>query len=92
MRRRPTPPAASWVTDDARSEAEIVLAERLDWARALGYSELLRRGAHEWACEVLGDSPVHVLVEVHAYEHEHGWSDALARGELIVNEDNTFSR
>jgi hypothetical protein len=106
MRRRRTSTAADWVTDDVRAEAELVLAERLKWARSLGYSELVRHGAHELACEVLGprtprkyahetnvlgDSPVHVTVEVYAYDGKHGWSDALAGGVLLVNEDGTIT-
>lgn len=105
MRRRRTAAIADWVTEDVRAEAELVLAERLDSARSLGYSELVRHGAHELACEVLGprssrkyahetnvlgDSPVHVQVEVYAYDHEHGWSETLVRGELIVNDAGTI--
>ena len=106
MRRRQKSTAVDWVTDDVRAEAELVLAERLNWARSLGYSELVRHGAHKWACEVVGprtprkyahetsvldDSPVHVLVAVFAYDPQQGWSDTLASGALTVDEDGTIS-
>lgn len=98
--------AKPWVTDDVRAEAELVLEERLDWARSLGYDELVRHTAHKLACEVLGPrtsrkyahetnvlghSPTHVIVEVYAYDETRGWSKALASGDLLVNEDGTIS-
>jgi hypothetical protein len=106
MRRRRKSTAADWITYDVRAEAELVLAERLNWALSLGYAELVRHGAHELACEVLGprtprkyahetnvldESPVLVSVQVYAYDLQHGWSDALAQGVLLVNEDGTIS-
>jgi hypothetical protein len=106
MRRRRESTAANWVTDDVRGEAELVLAERLTWARSLGYSEVLRHRAHKLACEVLGprtarkyahettvfdESPVHVMVEVYAYDPQGGWSEQLASGALLVHEDGTIS-
>jgi hypothetical protein len=106
MRRRRESTAANWVNDDIRAEAELVLAERLMWARSLGYSELVRHRAHKLACEVLGprsprkyahettvvdESPVHVFVEVYVYDRQQGWSEQLASGALLVNEDGTTS-
>jgi hypothetical protein len=88
------------VTDDIKDEARAVLDERLAWAHALRFAELVRHGAHEMACEVLGplsnrkyahetnflgDSPVHVAVDVFAYDPSGGWSDVLARGQLVAH-------